>query len=304
MAVKEYVRQQLYGEMEPIRVQVALLQKQLQILDEKAQAIVPARNDSRESGRSALSEKKLQDEMSPRLENWMNKQEHEITENQTRIAKAENVLRELGALHDKFTQRHDSLVVCVQDLDARIENVDKAMARKMDFDASKMQSIPNGMLPSVPEDYASNHGGGYGAHNGGGALPPGYVPPPGHPQPQSGGAMFGGPQQPRTANVQAQAPGAAAHVWTACDHQASLEVEEFTFPVDRQPGVSLGMILRNDGSKLVVDQTSEGCNIPVATGDRIVAIEGIRADSKGLLELIRRTGKFQITCQRLLSTTL
>merc|ERR1719491_1112062 len=100
--------------------------------------------------------------------------------------------------------------------------------------------------------------------------------------------------------------GPGGHVWAAKEHQASLEVEEFSFNVNRRPGTSLGMVLRDDGSKLVVDQAStdgNGLALPVSQGDRIVAIDGIRGDSKRLLQLIRRTGLLGITCQRLLSTS-
>jgi len=295
MAVKEYVRQQLYGEMEPLKVQVALLQKQLHVLEETCKAVVPARSmsrDSNHSGRGSPSEKKL-DEMGPSIENWMHDHESKLSDQTARLTKAEGVLRELGALHDKFAQRHDSLVECVQDLDTRIDHVDKAhstLRKNMELVPS---TAPQGPLSSVPEHRAA-------AHHEKSAMPPGWVPPPG------AGGFAGAAPSAGPPNVPPAAPGtgAAAHVWTASEHQASLEVEEFSFDVDRRPGMSLGMILRNDGSKLVVDQMSEGSAVPVSVGDRIVAIAGIRGDSKVLLELIRRTGKFQITCQRLLSTTL
>jgi hypothetical protein len=286
IAVKEYVRQQLYGEMEPIRVQVALLQKQMHILDEKSQQLVPARHErenSRVSDRSALSEKKLE-EMNPHLENLIHITETKLGETTTRLARAEGVIKEITALQDKFTQRQDSLTECMQDLDSRFDRVHR-IVMKENFDPIKpVPPAPNSNhLQSVPEHYAPQHG--YKDE-----MTPGWVPPP---------APYNAP-----ATRPPPPSAAAAHVWTASDHQASLEVEEFSFQVDRRPGVSLGMILRNNGSKLVVDQASNGSSLPVSQGDRIVAIDGIRGDSHILLELIQRTGKFKITCQRLLSTTL
>jgi hypothetical protein len=299
MAVKDYVRQQLYGEMEPIRVQVAVLQKQLQELDVKTQGMVvpiggsPGRNNSRGSD---LSEKKLE-EMSPRLENWMTKQESDLGETNNRLAEAERVLRDLGAGCEKFTQRHDSLFVFVQDLDRRIDDVDKAAQANHQEAKFNHQQVLAKAVTSAPMPHNSplptpDHHGGYAA----GPLPiptPAWAPSP--------LASPGG--QPISAAA-AAAAGLPQNKWTASDQSASLEVEEFNFQVDRKPGMSLGMILRNDGSKLVVDKISEGSSVPVTLGDRVVAIDGIRGDSKVLLELVRRTGKFKITCQRLLSTTL
>lgn len=303
MAVKEYVRNQLYAEMEPLKVQVAVLQKQLVVLDEKSKAIVPARSNSRKSDNSELAEKKLED-MNPRLEEMMNQHDAKLNETNSRLAEAERVLRDFGAINDKFARRHDSLVECVQDLDGRLDQVDKAQQKA----AQQVPSpLPHGMLPSVPENYAAVHEAE--GHSWPAQLPPGPVPPPG------GSGFHGAPPPPGGSGFAGKAPttphhnapsgnGKAALIWTASEHQASLEVEEFSFQVDRIPGMPLGMILRNDGSKLVVDQISEGTHFPIAPGDRIVAIDGIRGESQSLLDMIKRTGTFQISCQRLLSTTL
>jgi hypothetical protein len=291
MAMKEYVRAQMFTEMEPMRVQVALLQKQLQELDVKSQQLVALnpRNKSRESDQSALSEKKQQ-EMSPRVENWMHEQDTKITETNSRVGKVEGVLRELGALHDKFAQRHDSLVECVRDMDLRIDHVDKIATQTQNAPAVHVPAgPPGGPLASVPED---------GVIDGHGSLPPGFVPPP------PGGGGYAGAAQHSKSGAASSSSGSGAQVFTAREHQAQVEVEEFDFEVSRQSGVSLGVVLRNDGSKLVVDQINEGCGMPVIPGDRIVAIDGCRGDSKALLEMIRRTGKFKIICQRLLNTSL
>jgi len=284
MAVKDFVRQQMFSEMEPIRVQVALLQKQLQILDEKSTqvAMIPPRSNSRDQG----MEKKANmiEEVNPEMENWMKDTTDKFGEVHNRVARAEGVLRELGALHDKFAQRHDSLVECVRDLDVRIDHVDNVVATKH-TQVHVPSGPPTGPLPTLHEEELFKPG-----HS---PLPPGFVPPP-------GGGQFSG-AVPAPAGAPA---GAVASVWTAQEHQAALEVEEFGFDVNRIPGVSLGIVLRNDGSKLVVDQIQEGCTMPVNQGDRIVGIDGIRCESKQLLELIRRTGKLKITCQRLLTTSL
>lgn len=287
MAVKEYVRQQMFSEMEPIRVQVEMMKKQLLILDEKSVAVVPARSNSRGSERQLETEKKMMEgeggANDPRLEGFMKDQADKFGEVHSRVGRAEGVLRELGALHDKFAQRHDSLVECVRDLDVRIDNVDNAVAR-----AQVPLTPPGGPLPSVPEDFVPDY-------KGHAPMPPGFVPPP---------AGFG--QQHHAGappSAQKADPGNNA-VWTAREHAAALEVQEFGFEVERIAGVSLGIVLRNDGSKLVIDQIQEMCKMPVQDGDRIVGIDGIRADSKKLLELIRRQGTLRITCQRLLTTSL
>jgi len=270
MAVKEYVRQHIFNEMEPMKVQVAMLQKQLNEVVEKSTEVVPVRSNS-EPNRSI--EEKAQD-ISPRVENWMYVSENRIGETNARVGKVENVLRELGALHDKFTQRHDSLVECVQDLDQRVDHVKTALETKprmnMDVQTNGLLSVPEGhhqglALPSIP--------------------PGGWVPP-------HGSRNFGsGPQHGNA-------------TFLALEHEASLEVEELSFTVERRSGAPLGMILRNDSSTLVVDKITESCTMPVMMGDRIIAVDGVHGDSKTLLELMRRIGNFSITIHRLLSTTL
>jgi len=285
MAVKEYVRQQMFSEMEPIRVQVEMMKKQILILDEKSVAVVPARSNSRGSDRQLETEKKMTEggENDPRLEGFMKDQADKFNEVHNRVGRAEGVLRELGALHDKFAQRHDSLVECVRDLDVRIDNVDNAVAR-----AKVPLTPPGGPLPSVPEDFVPDY-------KGHAPMPPGFVPPP---------ANFGNQQHAGAKPSEQRADPGNNAVWTAREHAAALEVEEFAFEVERLAGVSLGIVLRNDGSKLVIDQIQDICKMPVQDGDRIVGIDGIRADSKKLLELIRRQGLLRITCQRLLTTSL
>lgn len=264
VAVKEFVRQQLYGEVEPLRVQVALLQNQIRSLDQQL-----ALGDSHASPEKKLMES---DWISPRLESWMTEQDNKFYETSARLEKAEGVLKELGMLHDKFLTRHDALVQCVQDID---ERVDKAIAGKqLGPDTSKFATGH----PGEPHNALAPDAFGFGA-------PTNSVLP--------------------TPHVDDPAPQNGSHqVWMAGEHQAALEVEQFSFQVERKPGTSLGMILRNDGKKLVIDKIVEGCPLPVKVGDRIVGIDGIRAESERLLEMIRRNGTLQITCHRLLTTTL
>merc|ERR1719198_2411369 len=86
-----------------------------------------------------------------------------LRETNNRVTQAESVLRELGALHDKFAQRHDSLVSCLQDLDRRVESMDGSAksSKKIDLEARKAPSpvrarpgvgelVP---LPTLPEEY-------------------------------------------------------------------------------------------------------------------------------------------------------
>jgi len=270
MELKDFVRQRMYSEMEPMRVEVALLHKQIKAIDEKTQHVALV---------GSPQEKKLE-VVSPKLEALFD-------DTNNRLIHAEGVLRELGALHDKFAQRHDSLVECLQDLDKRVEHIDEKLvaSKQIDLEARKAP-CPSVPRPGVGELFLTDE----------------YIMPP-HTRPglrEDGYAAV--------APMCSSRGGSGGHIWAAKEHQASLQVEEFTFNVNRRPGTSLGMVLRNDGSKLVVDQAGDGgpqgITMPVNPGDRIVAIDGIRGDSKKLLELIRRTGQFTISCQRLLSTTL
>lgn len=273
VAVKEFVRQQLYGEVEPLRVQVALLQNQIRSLDQQL-----ALGDSHASPEKKLMES---DWISPRAEAWMTEQDNKAYETSARLEKAEGVLKELGMLHDKFLTRHDALVQCVQDID---ERVDKAIAGKqLGPDTSKLGTGPSGEHMNALAPEATGLGFGFPTNS---VLPTPHLDDP---------AVDANAVRPQNGSHQ---------VWMAGEHQAALEVEQFSFQVERKPGTSLGMILRNDGKKLVIDRIVEGCPLPVKVGDRIVGIDGTRADSERLLEMIRRNGTLQITCHRLLTTTL
>lgn len=283
MELKEFVRQRMYSEMEPIRVQVALLHKQIRTIDEKTQhvALIGSPPDAVQEKKSTTP----QHIISPDMEAWM---DTKLRETNNRVTHAEGVLRELGALHDKFAQRHDSLVNCLQQLDKRVGEMDGLgkSSKQIDLEARKAP------CPSVPRPGVGELV----------ALPDEYIMPP-HTRPGLG-SLAGTAPHPTVAPSCSSRGSAGGQVWKANDQQASLEVEEFSFCVDRGPGMSLGMVLRDDGSKLVIDQINEGNTMPVTLGDRIVAIDGIRGESKRLLELIRRTGQFTISCQRLLSTSL
>jgi len=80
-------------------------------------------------------------------------------------------------------------------------------------------------------------------------------------------------------------------------------VEEFSFSVHRKPGSSLGLNLSVERAHLVVTQVNRQQS-PLCHGDRIVAIGGVRGDGEELLQMIRRTGTFTITCQRSPSTSV
>lgn len=280
MELKDFVVQRMYNEMEPMRVEVALLHKQINAIDKKSHQVALAG--------TTLLEKKLQ-AASPKLEALFDQTNQRLTH-------AEGVLRELGALHDKFAQRHDSLVECLQDLDKRVEHIDEKLvsSRALNLETGKMLALD--LEPrKAPSPLSSRPG--LGALT---ALPEEYIMPP-HPLP----GLDDRGHAPLLPNCDSSGE-LGNRIWAVKDHQASLQVEEFSFNVNRRPGTSLGMVLRDDGKKLVVDQagTDGSLALPVIQGDRIVAIDGIRGHSKELLKLIRRTGCFVITCQRLLSTSL
>jgi hypothetical protein len=98
-------------------------------------------------------------------------------------------------------------------------------------------------------------------------------------------------------------PSAGPNIFMTSTQEASLEVEEFVFQVDKTSG-SLGLVLRNDGDTLIIDKINDGCVLPVNVGDRLVGINGKHMTSNAILEELRRKGRMAITCHRYLSTTL
>jgi len=290
MELKEFVRQRMYTEMEPIRVEVASLHKKMQMLDQKtstALALPDVRKDE------AL-EKKL-DVVSPQMEAM-------VEEMNGRVTKAEGVLRELGALHDKFAQRHDSLVQCLANLDKRVSQMDDTVAKtKALVDVSPVKAPMSNVakLGEVdPRDRESPKNMNSAAKDM--ATTPRYARPG---LGALGGEVAQTPMQPQTP-MQGRVDSRGKNIWNAIDQKASLEVEEFSFNVSRRSGVPLGVVLRDDGFKLIVEKIEPGNSLPVNPGDRLVAIDGVRGDSKVLLEMIKRTGQLTISCQRLLSTSI
>merc|ERR1719408_435085 len=88
MELKEFVRQRMFSEMEPIRVQVALLHKQVQTIDEKTQQVALIGRPS-----DAIQEKKAmtpQETISPDVQAWM---DSKLRETNNRVSHAEGVLR-------------------------------------------------------------------------------------------------------------------------------------------------------------------------------------------------------------------
>jgi hypothetical protein len=302
MDIKEFVRQRMYSEMEPIRVDLAMLAKQVQVLDVKTQQVALVGSQLPES-----EEKKLGEILSPKIEAWVEGKLQGLQDTNSRLSHAEGVLRELGALHDKFALRHDSLVECLQDLDKRVEQIDGLVVanKQMDMAVTKLPSGGMAPHPSAPRPGVKELVPLPGEYQ---TIPPpqsraGFAEPIKPPFGEGGHARAASRQAPVTPSS-ASRGASGGNVWTANDHEAYLQVKEFTFSVNRIAGVSLGMVLRDDGSKLVIDKINEGITLPVCQGDRIVAIDQIRGDSKKLLELIRRTGQLAISCQRLLSTSL
>jgi len=96
----------------------------------------------------------------------------------------------------------------------------------------------------------------------------------------------------------------AASVEKIRHHQAYVEIEEFSFQVDRCANMPLGMTLHEDGRALAVRHVFSTCSMPIIEGDRIIAINGSRGDSKVLMYMIRGTGFLDVTCQRMLSATV
>lgn len=250
--VRELVARDLYNELEPLRVQLASQQKQLQQLQMQH---FHARSEIEERS-IEISEKKLADLTSPRFEAW--KVLHE-----RRLTNAEHIIREISLAQDKYTQRQDTLMQSFDELD---EKIDKMASSKVPLHMQLDRHAPPASMGDA----------GFGLHTG---LSP---------APETFGRA-----------VESALPKTASSVFT----KSGVEVEEFTFDVDKSSG-SLGLILKNDGDMLLIEKISSGCVLPVNIGDRVVAVNGVRDDNKAMLEELRRNFRLSLTCERELITTV
>lgn len=251
--VKEMVRQQMQAELEPVRMQLADLQKLMQSVD-----VMTASSRTDPELSDAMMEQKMKPDTS-RYENMLAGQGF-------RLQSAENVLRELGGAFDKFVNRHDALMQHVQDIDFRMDEMDKVIKAAAD-EAGRMTK----MVPASREN--------------------------------SRKAAASRENSQLLTRTIGRLPNESSQQFSSVQ-QASQQVEELSFQVDRRYGMPLGIVLRNDGSKLVVDQVLESCTIPFNLGDRIVAVDGVRANSKKLLEMVGQNCIFKITCQRSCTETI
>lgn len=265
-AVRELVAHDLHNELEPLRVQLALQQKQLQLLEYRYQEFAQQAQHTRsqiEHRSNERSEKKQLDmEPNPGFEAF--KAFHE-----RRLSSAEHIMREMSLVQDKSAQRQDGfgnlLTTLMHSFSELDEKIDKVAS-------SKMTVVPPHMQPDR-------------------TAPPASM----------GDADFGLSPLPETLGrtVESVMSNTASCVFT----KSGIEVEEFTFEVDRTSG-SLGLMLKNDGDMLAIEKINSGCILPVNVGDRLVAVNGVRDDNNAMLEELRRKVRLSLTCERALFTTI
>lgn len=247
-AVRELVARDLQNELEPLRMQLAVQQRQLQHMEHRCQQI--AQQHQTLQTRTELegrTEKKLEFEPGPGFETWKTLQER-------RLSSAEHIIREMTSIQDKHSQRQDTLMQSFSELD---EKIDKMTSRNL---------------------MVSPH-----------ILPDRIVAPV-----SMSDADFGVGRA-----LESIMPNTASSVFT----KSGIEVEEFTFEIDRSSG-SLGLMLKNDGDLLAVEKINSGCILPVNIGDHVVAVNGVRNDVNAMLEELRRKARLSVTCERSLSTTV
>jgi archaellum component FlaC len=290
MTVKEHVLRELQSEMEPLRKKVAVWEQQVQDLGQQFETFTHTAQQSQLAQLSLHEsvEKKMEMEISPQMEAW--KQNHD-----KRLLRVEDILHNVVGQQDKYSQRQDGIMQCVSDMDERFEKLEnivsgleklekivssKAPSRKGSWDESPMRwnEAANHYSCDLDEEldqFSLSR-----------AL--------------SDSAPRSQQMRPGTYNLPIQM-NIGFHVPRS--REASREATEFSFEVDVKGG-PLGLLLRNDGLVLHIDQVNDGCLLPVSAGDRIVAVNGIARNCQAMLDEIHKKGKLRMTCQHGNMTTL